>query len=157
MTIDERLWKIVEDQFPMGKNSFHGPKHWRRVLIFGGKLAEGNNADLELLELFALFHDSQRTNDSVDHGHGKRGANLAEMYHGKYFHLSDDRLDILLQACRDHTSGGAHEHPTIGACWDADRLDLWRVGIYPDPSFMSTKRAKTKEIIEWAVSYSALA
>ena len=34
------------------------------------------------------------------------------------------------------------EHPTIGTCWDADRLDLGRVGIVPQPKFMSTAFAK---------------
>ncbi|TML82741.1 MAG: hypothetical protein E6G09_09645, partial [Actinobacteria bacterium] len=29
-------------------------------------------------------------------------------------------------------------NPTIGCCWDADRLDLGRVGIEPDPELMST-------------------
>jgi uncharacterized protein len=30
----------------------------------------------------------------------------------------------------------------IGACWDADRLDLTRVGIIPDPDMMSTEPGK---------------
>jgi hypothetical protein len=29
-------------------------------------------------------------------------------------------------------------NPTIGCCWDADRLDLSRVGIEPDTELMST-------------------
>jgi uncharacterized protein len=38
------------------------------------------------------------------------------------------------------------EVPTIGVCWDADRLDLTRVGIMPDPEFFST--AAGKEAVE---------
>jgi uncharacterized protein len=34
------------------------------------------------------------------------------------------------------------EHPTIGTCWDADRLDLGRVGARPDPKYMSTEARK---------------
>jgi uncharacterized protein len=127
------------------------------VLTFGGRLAETNGADLEVLELFAVFHDSRRTNESVDHGHGVRGAELAERFHGRYFQVAPEQLEILLAACRDHTRGGVSDHPTIGTCWDADRLDLWRVGIYPDPTFMCTEEARSKEVIEWAVSHSALA
>lgn len=157
MAVSKELWSFVEEQFPMGEHSFHGPSHWRRVLKFGKRIARTNGADLELLELFALFHDSRRVNDSIDHNHGKRGADLALKCHGTYFNLDQDRLDLLLLACREHTTGGKHKEPTIAACWDSDRLDLWRVGIYPDPDFMCTKEARSREMIEWAVSYSALA
>jgi hypothetical protein len=30
---------------------------------------------------------------------------------------------------------------TIGACWDADRFNLWRVGTVPDVAFISTPAA----------------
>ncbi|MBB6018173.1 hypothetical protein HNQ04_003450 [Deinococcus radiopugnans ATCC 19172] len=32
-------------------------------------------------------------------------------------------------ACKHHASGQTTDEPTLGACWDADRLDLPRVGI----------------------------
>ena len=32
--------------------------------------------------------------------------------------------------------------PTIDACFDADRLDLGRVGITPDPNKMATAKGK---------------
>jgi hypothetical protein len=35
-------------------------------------------------------------------------------------------------------------------CWDADRLNLWRVGIKPDPRFLSTQPARSVERIAWA-------
>ena len=38
-------------------------------------------------------------------------------------------------------NGLVSEDPTVGACWDADRLDLPRVGIQPDPALFSTARA----------------
>ena len=34
--------------------------------------------------------------------------------------------------------GCVHADPTIGTCWDADRLDLWRVGITPHARFLRT-------------------
>lgn len=158
MPLDEKLWKVVEDQFPMGRLSHHGPKHWRRVLLFGQRLAECVPAvDLEVLELFAVFHDSRRVNDAVDDGHGKRGAELALSLHGKLFDLSQERLDLLIKACTDHTAGEKSSHPTIAVCWDSDRLDLWRVGIYPKIECMSTEEARKTEVIKWAVNYSALA
>ena len=33
-------------------------------------------------------------------------------------------------------------NPTIDACFDADRLDLGRVGITPDPNRMATEKGK---------------
>ena len=151
---DPGLWKRVEDQFALGRDSYHGPAHWRRVLALGRKLAPHTGADLRVVELFAVFHDSRRANEAVDPGHGARGAELAVAYHGKHFELEPERLEVLLEACRDHTSGGVTDHPTLSVCWDADRLDLWRVGIYPDARYLCTEAARRKETIEWAVRRS---
>ena len=41
-------------------------------------------------------------------------------------------------------------NPTVGVCWDADRLNLWRVEIKPDPRFLSTQPARSEERIVWA-------
>jgi hypothetical protein len=46
--------------------------------------------------------------------------------------------------------GGTTSDPTIGACWDADRLDLWRLGRRPDPMLLSTPAARDPDTIEWA-------
>lgn len=156
MTIDPKLWNIIEQQFPMGARSHHGPNHWKRVFKFGQRLAQATGADVEIVELFALFHDSRRMNDTWDPGHGKRGAELALRLHGDLFSLSREKLDLLVSACRDHTEGGLIEDPTIGTCWDADRLDLWRVGIYPNARYFCTEEARKQEVIEWAVSHTSL-
>jgi uncharacterized protein len=34
------------------------------------------------------------------------------------------------------------ENITIGTCWDADRLDIGRVGIQPNEEFMTNPEAK---------------
>ena len=36
------------------------------------------------------------------------------------------------------------DDPTIGTCWDADRLDIGRVGIIPHERFMSTAAGKRR-------------
>ena len=41
----------------------------------------------------------------------------------------------------EHTDGTISDDPTIGCCWDADRLDLPRVGMQPDPALLSTEAA----------------
>jgi len=151
MTTENDIWNVVADQFPMGRESLHGPKHWRRVLKIGRRLAAETGADPEVLELFAVFHDSRRENESIDHGHGSRGAALAQSMHGTLFELRREKLDILLKACREHTDGTLSDHPTVGTCWNADRLDLLRADIYPDERYLCTHIARKKEIIEWAV------
>ena len=45
---------------------------------------------------------------------------------------------------------------TIQTCWDADRLDLGRVGMMPDPRFLSTEIAKRRDTICWADGRAAL-
>jgi uncharacterized protein len=57
---------------------------------------------------------------------------------GRLFDLDDSSFELLYQACADHADGYISNDPTIGACWDADRLDLWRVGITPSPALFST-------------------
>jgi len=49
-----------------------------------------------------------------------------------------------------HTRMGPSTDPTVGVCLDADRLNLWRVGIRPDPRFLSTSLARRRETIAWA-------
>jgi uncharacterized protein len=134
----DRLWQVVASQFHSPHSSLHGPAHWRRVERNGLLLATRTGADVAVVRLFALFHDSRRENDGTDQGHGARGAEYAVSLRGKEYELSDDQLEILRFACIWHTDGEHHADPTIGTCWDADRLDLGRVGIIPEAKFMST-------------------
>ena len=46
--------------------------------------------------------------------------------------------------------GDPHADPTIGTCWDADRLDLWRVGITPHVRFLCTAAAHDRVTQDWA-------
>ena len=135
----DHLWQLVTEQFHSPGYSVHGPDHWRRVERNGLLLATRTGADIAIVRLFALFHDSRRENDGWDDGHGARGADYAATLRGTAYHLPDDRFHLLHYACVWHTDGGNHDDPTIGTCWDADRLDLGRVGVIPDPQFMSTE------------------
>ena len=56
--------------------------------------------------------------------------------------LSEEDFDRLLEACEGHTQITHHKDPAIGACWDADRLDLGRVGIIPHPKYLNTQPAR---------------
>jgi uncharacterized protein len=139
MSIDfEHLWNLVTTQRRVSDHSVHGPAHWRRVERNGLVLAERTGADVDVVRLFALFHDSQRENDGTDAGHGARGAEYAKSLRDTAYDLSDDQFEVLHFACVWHTDRQHHKDPTIGTCWDADRLDLGRVGIIPHTKFMST-------------------
>ncbi len=49
----------------------------------------------------------------------------------------------MYRACDGHTDGKTSDDPTIGACWDADRLDLCRLGDRIDVRALSTAPART--------------
>ena len=135
----EALWRHVAGQFRCDIYSTHGMAHWRRVERNGLLLTTRTGADGNVVRLFALFHDACRIDDAEDPEHGTRGAALATDLRSKgLFTLNDDAFDLLQEACRGHTQGHLHNDPTVGTCWDADRLDLGRIGVIPDPHFMST-------------------
>lgn len=140
--------KVILDGYVLPVRGFHGVVHWARVLENGLRIAEVNQSDAEVVTLFALFHDSRRINEDQDDDHGLRGAELARSLRGKLVHLDDDRFNLLFEACRLHTDGLIVGDRTLLACWDADRLDLGRVGITPEPRLLGTKAAR--DILRWA-------
>src|SRR5438309_650351 len=81
----DRLYRYVGEQCPLHGGSAHGPSHWRRVEQFGVDLAREAGADLTVVRLFAVFHDSRRQNEFTDHEHGLRGAELAQLLRGQLY------------------------------------------------------------------------
>lgn len=127
----------------LGSDSIHGPGHWKKVRFNGLKLAEDTSgADRLVIQLFALLHDCRRQKEGHDPEHGPRAAESAMKLQGGLIHLDDEQADLLKIACRDHTKGQISTDPTIGCCWDADRLDLVRVGISPKIGLLSTEAAR---------------
>ena len=68
------LWKMVSKKKRAAASPIHGLTHWKRVCENGLIVARETMANIEVVELFALFHDSCRLNDGKDHNHGKRAA-----------------------------------------------------------------------------------
>jgi len=73
---------------------------------------------------------------------------------GRCFDLDAGELELLCEACIGHSDGLLEADVTVQTCWDADRLDLGRVGIEPDPSRLCTPAAREPEIIAWAFARS---
>ena len=119
----------------------HGLKHWQTVERNGHYLANFNGADKVVLSYFAYFHDCMRENEGYDKGHGPRGAVFA-MKHRSIIPLNDAQFKQLTDACKGHTYGSRPECITINTCWDADRLDLGRVGITPNADYLYNEEAK---------------
>lgn len=135
-----------------GKRSrSHGEHHWKLVGWIGAELArEQEAADRTVVFLFALFHDSMRENDGWDPEHGRRGAALAQQLWARLRFATIDQMDELVFACNAHTDGEITDDPTVGTCWDADRLNLWRVGTEPAPGLLSMEAARDPRRIEAA-------
>ena len=130
----------------------HGLPHWDRVALIGARMAEQSQADPLVVQLFAYFHDSCRESDGHDPDHGRRAAKLALDWHGTQFECAQPQLDLLVQACAGHADGQTSANATIGTCWDADRLDLPRVGVMPRTSMLSTAAARDKSLLQWVLS-----
>ena len=142
------LLKHIRDQFKIDWHGIHGANHWARVLHHGQRIAKARDGDLLVVELFAFLHDSCRLDDYRDPLHGERGAEFAYGVNGQFFHLDGQQLDNLCFAIRHHSGGDISTNVTIQTCWDADRLDLGRVGIIPSPKFLSKEAA---ELIDQAL------
>ena len=105
-----------------------------------------------VVELFGFLHDSCRFNDGRDPKHGERAAEFAHGIHGDYFQLQPLQLDYLCYALHHHSGGEVSTNATIQTCWDADRLDLGRVGIYPCAQYLSQEAALFIDLAhDWSI------
>lgn len=128
----------------------HGLPHWQRVERNGvilstevrdGKLYIRKDVNITVVRLFAYLHDKCRVDNYEDLEHGKRAADM--LYTIKDTLIKDltvEEFSLLEKACRYHTIEHRTGNTTIDTCFDADRLDLDRVGIMPNPKLMATKQ-----------------
>jgi uncharacterized protein len=133
---------FLEDQFLLDWKGVHGVRHWSRVRRNGLLIAKDNGADTSVVQYFSFLHDSRRFNEDSDPNHGKRAAEFALSLRDSYVDLNDTTFPLLVTACEGHTGERYHEDATVQTCWDADRLDLGRVGIRPDPDRMCTVKGR---------------
>lgn len=150
LPVPPEVWKIILDGYRLPVLGTHGVAHWARVLENGRRIAGPAGADVAVVELFAVFHDARRLNENHDPRHGPRGAELARTVRHLLPALTEAQLDQLCAACEHHTHERTHADSTVRACFDADRLDLARVGITPDPRYLCTDAARDPVVLEWA-------
>jgi len=148
------------EPFRRFRSTLHGPAHWARVHRFALVLA----AQLKLprpqrycVEVFAWLHDLARVDDGGGRQHAIDGAEQVRTFASQVFPaLSEDQVFIVKLAIRHHSDGltadvAAHQGlfsncawptdlalNTVACCWDADRLDLLRLGREPLNQYMST-------------------
>lgn len=123
------------------QSRLHGLDHWFRVWKNAQLLERSTpGVDMQVVGLYALFHDSMRDDDGHDPEHGFRGWLLFRyLADGTGIELSPAQDRLFAKACDEHSQGTRSTDPTIAVCWDADRLDLHRKGLWPDIRFMSTQ------------------
>lgn len=122
----------------------HGISHWQRVERNGIMLSMQDGAlrdgvSIKVVRFFAYLHDKCRIDDWEDMEHGVRAADMIPSIRETVLQeLTDEEVALLADACRYHTTRHRTGNPTIDICFDADRLDLGRVDIMPDPERMAT-------------------
>jgi len=143
---------ILKSQFKLNIKAEHGISHWRRVALIGNYLARHTGADIEVVNFFAYLHDSKRENELYDPEHGLRASAFAkELYDKKLIKINAQKLEVLQFACEHHSDSKVKSDDiTVQTCWDADRLDLWRVGIEPKREFLNTDFAQNHEAMKFA-------
>ena len=153
--IDQELLKKIIHECTLDDfyNDYHGISHWSRVALIGEYLAKKVSVDENVVNIFAYIHDAKRLPSGHNNiNHGEKAANLAMMlYSHGALDVSRDQLDQLTFACQHHSDGFiTSDDITIQACWDSDRLDMWRINMIPDPAYLQTTAAKTEEAITFA-------
>jgi uncharacterized protein len=152
--ISSQLIPRLRQDFLLDWGGIHGAPHWARVMENGLRLSASTGANAKVVEAFAFVHDSRRHNDGHDRHHGRRAAEFARALPASLLALDDSEMDLLAAACEGHSDGMMKADITVCTCWDADRLDLGRVGIVPDPARLCTEAARDPGIIRWAYARS---
>ena len=140
--ISPRLIEAVRAKYRLAWSGIHGVSHWARVRKVGLQLAEITGARPDVVELFAFLHDSCRHGDGRDPEHGRRAVEFARQLRGECFSLDDHGFALLCEAMEFHNQGLIDADVTVQTCWDADRLDLVRVGIQPEAERLCTDAAR---------------
>lgn len=130
---------------------YHGITHWQHVEAFGLLMQEKcPAADKEVIRWFAYLHDSMRGNDEYNTEHGLAAAKFINKIRKTFLKdLSDNQIKLLKLACKYHTVRRKTDNLTVNICFDADRLDLPRVGIKPEVRRMASEVGRELALIPY--------
>ncbi|MBN1923046.1 MAG: hypothetical protein JW892_17500 [Anaerolineae bacterium] len=140
----EYLWGYIPNFAGIPTGTSHDIGHFLNVERNGLYLARHTSgASQEVISLFALLHDSQR-HTGPEKEHGIRAdifaRNLRDL--GYLDAMQTQDFENLSFALRWHSDPILTREPTIGACLDADRLELSRYWMAPSPEMMNTEAGK---------------
>lgn len=132
--------KIIFNSYTL-KQGIHGIDHVKRVVenakIIAKKECPNNYDDIVI---GAYLHDIGRIDDNGGNEHAFRGFEISKQLLAKYWpHLNHKKI---LTAIKEHADSLITDDPLIGSIWDADRLDLTRLGIKINLELLSTQTAK---------------
>lgn len=130
----------IKGRFTLDWWGHHGVRHWARVRSNGRTIARYvPGIDLAVLDWFAVLHDAWRQDEGEDPHHGFRAmAYVRKIHEGDQLGLTTPQFCQLLKALEYHNVQWVKRPTdiTVLACWNADRLDLGRVGITPRADLM---------------------
>ena len=152
--VKQDLIEYCCEVYQMDHGGFHGYAHWMRVLHNGRLLANAEGANIKVVELFCLLHDTQRQNEHMDPNHGYRAAKFSKTLKGVWFDADDKEMELLEEALAYHSDGYTEGDITVQVCWDADRLDLGRISVKPIASRLCTHTAKAAHVLAAAYQRS---
>ena len=143
----KELISLIKQEFKIDFYGDHGLEHWQRVYDNTQKLAQHYKVASDVFELFALLHDSKREDELFDEKHGPRAAAyVKQLLNDEVIKLDKKDEQRLLYACANHTvtdeTNLLFQDVVVQICFDSDRLDIGRVGIEPEASYMATDFAK---------------
>ena len=149
--IPKTVIKSIFDNYQLNlTEGLHALSHWSRVIENGLILSEYNKANVNILIAFAFFHNSKRNNEEHDPEEGLKGSQLLR-YYEEDLNLSPEEIELACEACEDFQDVVFNENITIATCWDSERLDFMRSGIYPDTDKLNSEYAKNVGIITSAI------
>ncbi len=155
-TIIQDTLNLVKPQFRLNINhGWHGIAHWSRVWRNAKELCEAEDVDPTVPCFFSFLHDSQRFDEGSDIHHGARAVQwIQQLYTKRKLNIRASDFHMLCEAIHGHSHGGTEAFPVVQICWDADRLDLGRVGMIPNPKYLCTEHAKKPDTIRRAYARS---
>lgn len=135
--------KDIYDQFHLKKSEIHGVNHWSRVYYYGRELSLLHNIDLEIISYFSIIHDCKRL---LEHDEADHGINAAIFFDSisDTLNIKEKNKEFIKTACDIHNNGAISDIPEIAVCLDADRLDLFRVGIHPFNAYLYFEESKNE-------------